>query len=125
MFKIKYVIISVMMQLFLFSLFFMLISIVGVKYGGLENSKYILAMEMASYISVLVAGFFGARIAWDKGGIYALIMSSVWIVIRLLINFFMGNEIRIDSFIIKAIIILSLGLLSGALGVSKKNQKFI
>ncbi len=124
MLKTKNLILCVVMQLVLFSLFFLLIVFTALRFGGVNSSNYILAMEISSYLSVMIAGFFGARIAWEKGGVYSLVMAGVWVVIRLGISLVMGNEFDFQSYIIKSLIILAVGFLSGVLGVAKGNRNY-
>lgn len=125
MLKIKNIIICVALQLITFLLLFILIVMIGERSGGLENSNYFLSLEISSYISVIIAGFFGARIAWDRGGLYALVMASFWVFVRLGITCYYESELNYQNVIIKSSIIILAGFLSGVMGVAKKNTKYI
>lgn len=123
MLKTKVLICGVAMQLVIFMIFMSLTSFVAINFGNIQSPSYILALEISSYVSVIVSGFLTARIAWERGSLYGIIIAVAFFVVRLITAFAMGSDMEVGVIFTKFVIIVLAGFLSGALGVSGSKDK--
>lgn len=125
MLSIKKILIGIGVQVITFLFLFVLIVIAASKAGNVTNSGYILALEIASYVSVTLGAFTAARLAWERGLVYGLIISIFWIIVRIMTLIFLSEADVIISSPIKVLIILAIGLCAGAFGVTGRKNKII
>lgn len=123
MLKIKVLISGVVIQVAVFIFFVCVISLFAVGFGNIKSGMYILLLEIVSYVSVIISSFITARIAWEKGCVYGVIIATAFFVLRLLAAVLMSTELEIGAIVTKLFLLILSGFLSGALGVSGNKNK--
>lgn len=125
MIKVKALILGVVSQIVLFLVLMCLLAVAAGSFGNIKESGYLLVIEAISAVSVLAGAFLSARLAWERGAVYGVLVAFIWIILRVVFCMIMALPIEPISLVIKAAILLGLGVVGGALGIGKRNVRMI
>lgn len=126
MIKMKCFLVGLLSSFMAFSIFLIILSLTAAKLGVMKFEVYRNLSMVLAVLSILMGSFLATKIAKEKGALYGLMVSGVWLALTLgaasLLGF-IGEGVEVA---LRIIMYLVGGVLGGIAGVTlKKRTKYI